>query len=306
MGHLFRALNLIAYLERIGEKYMIVANEDARSIEILRHKSIPFEIADLEDTVSDWESNIVKKHTPSVWINDRLDTNILHSQNIKKNSISLVSFDDTGTGAELADLNFGMMPCNYDRALQGKLVRKGISYFIINPEVEQYRRKRTSLKKIIVTLGGSDTYGVTLKVAERLKQLDFDTTIVTGPSFIHDKELGAISSGHFTVKRSVPSLLKEFYEYDLAITGGGITPFEANASGLPCLIIATEPHETDNALFLERSGSSIYCGFYSDVNFNNLLAGTVDIISMSAKGLNAIDMNGAERVYDEIANLSKL
>lgn len=303
MGHLFRALNFIAFLNKKKKKHIVILNDDAAAKEILKHNGISFVTVDLEDVSGDWETRIIQQYRISVWINDRLDTNLQHSRNVKKNNIHLVSFDDTGDGAELADLNFGMMPCNYEKNLSGKIVKKGIEFFILNEDVVRYKRKRTEMKKILVTLGGSDTYGVTLKVIERIKHFNYDITIVTGPSFIHTKELDMISGGQFKIKKSISSLISEFYEHDIAITGGGITPFEANASGLPCLIIANERHEIENGEFLKRLGTSDYLGYYADIDFNNLSIKEYNIKEMSKLGMERIPENAVERVYDEIIKL---
>ena len=303
MGHLFRALNFIEYLESKKEKYVVVLNDDAKAKEILQNKNIPVETVSLDDVSGDWETRIIQQYKISVWVNDRLDTKEQHSRNVKKNNIHLVSFDDTGDGAALADINFGMMPCNYGKSLNGKIIKRGIDFFILNKDVGKYKRKRKEMKRILVTLGGSDTYGVTLKVAERLKHLNCDATIVAGPSFIHTKELEVISNGHFKIKKSLSSLVAEFHEHDLSITGGGITPFEANACGLPCLIIANEPHEVENGKFLQQLGSSDYLGYYSDIDFDYLLTKEYNIDEMSKLGMEHIPDDGVERVYNEIIKL---
>ena len=38
-------------------------------------------------------------------------------------------------------------------------------------------------------------------------------------------------------------MAEEMSRHDLAVTGGGMTPFEANAAGLPCIVVANETFE---------------------------------------------------------------
>ena len=303
MGHLFRALNFIKCLEKHREKYVVILNDDDKAKTILKQKGITFETADINDYAGDWETRLIRKYNLHAWINDRLDTERKHAENVKKNKISHITFDDCGTGSELADINFGLMPCNYNNNLKGKIIKRGIDYFIVNEQVDKYKRKRRKMEKIVVTLGGSDTYGVTLKVAQAVRKLKLDITIIIGPSFQHQKELSSIAGNTIVVKNTVPSLIEEFYNYDLAITGGGITPFEANASGLPCVIIANEPHEVLNGKFLEQSGSSIFIGYYTDADFSSIPFDKIDIQQMSAAGLNTINTKGAENIYNTIKNL---
>jgi spore coat polysaccharide biosynthesis predicted glycosyltransferase SpsG len=303
MGHLFRCLNFIKLLEKKRESYVVILNEHSQSESILKKEKIVFETVDLNDITSDWETRLIKKYKPAIWINDRLETTLNHVKNIIKNNIHLISFDDIGEGGNFADINFGMMPCFYEK-INGKNAKTGLDFFILNENVNKYQRKRKKIKNVIVTLGGSDTYGVTIKVADALKKLEIKTTIITGPSFQDKSDLLNIIDGKsVTIKSSVPSLIKEFYNYDLAITGGGITPFEANATGLPCLIIANESHEVDNGLFLKELGSSDFAGFHANISFASFTAENYNIEKMSEVGLENFHVHGAENIYNEIERL---
>jgi spore coat polysaccharide biosynthesis predicted glycosyltransferase SpsG len=299
MGHLFRALNFIDYLNTKNSSYIVFINNDPIACNILQSKNIPFETVYLMDHDSDWESKLILKYRVDIWINDRLDTIIKHAENVKKNTIKLVTFDDKGSGAELADIHIAALSFDKIEILKGKRVLTGLEYLILNKEIEKYRRIRKFCKKIIVTFGGSDTYGVTLKVIDILKSIHKKATIHIGPSFQHSAELKAMIDDNFHIINNVPSLIEVFHEYDLAITGGGLTPFEANASGLPCIIIANEIFEIQNGHFLENIGSSIFAGYYKDIQ-HEVFNKSFDIENMSIAGIENIKLDGAKKVYTEI------
>ena len=108
----------------------------------------------------------------------------------------------------------------------------------------------------------------------------------------------------FEVIGSVPSLIKEFEKYDLAITGGGITPFEGNASGLPCLIVANEDFEIPNGKYLHSAGSSIFLGFHENIDFIDFKnIKNLDLEQMSEAGLENLDTKAINRIYKEIMSL---
>jgi spore coat polysaccharide biosynthesis predicted glycosyltransferase SpsG len=187
--------------------------------------------------------------------------------------------------------------------LKGKRVLTGIQYLALNKEIDRYRRARTHLKSpTLVTLGGSDTYGVTVQVVALLKKLNWGATVIVGPSFQHDEELKQILGGRFTVKRGVPSLIQEFVHYDLAITGGGATPFEANASGLPCIIVANEPHEIEIAQYLAGIGSSVFAGYYREI-VEKVFDIDLNIEEMSRTGMEKIGTDGVDNIFREIVAL---
>lgn len=105
---------------------------------------------------------------------------------MKNEGVLLAAIDDCGEGADYVDLHFCAMLFHN---LRGRHIYSGKEYMILNPEIARYRRRRTALNKILVTLGGSDTYGVTVKVVKILKEKGLKADIVTGPDFQHSDEL---------------------------------------------------------------------------------------------------------------------
>lgn len=305
MGHLFRGLNFIDYFSRRGYKILVLINDNEIAKEILKSKEINFRTVDLNDLHSNWEKEIIQKENILVWINDRLDTEETHSKNVTALGCKLINFDDRGSGAKYSDLGIYGLAFIKDNTLGGQKVLYGSDYLILNPEIDRFKRKRSGHpKSILVTLGGSDTYGVTLKIISKLKKLSIEATIIIGPSFQHLSELESICGNQYLIKQTVPSMIEEFSYYDLAITGGGITPFEANASGLPTLVVANEIHEIPNGEYLQKLGSSRFLGFHENFILD-ASSFDLDIESMSKQGLAGLDTKGIERIYKEIDSLQR-
>jgi len=299
LGHLYRTLNFIEYLDGLNERYIVIMNDDPVSTSILEQREITHVTVALNDTQSDWETAIINQYGITTWINDRLETYKKHASHVKKHKVQLVTFDDRGTGASLADIHFAPLFFSGKELLQGKRVLTGINYLVLSREIDVCRRPRRHLDSILVTLGGSDTYGVTVQVVNLLKRLNRSATIVVGHSFQHHSELEQIIDGRFTVKRRVPSLIKEFVRHDLAITGGGVTAFEANASGLPCIIIANERHEIEIGQYLAGVGSSIFAGFYQQLD-EKVFSLDLNLDAMSRNGIEKIKTDGVENVFREL------
>ncbi|MCT7522598.1 hypothetical protein N5T57_06660 [Aliarcobacter cryaerophilus] len=303
MGHLFRMLNFIKYLEEKKQNFIFFINKNQKTKEILEKNNYKYEIVDLNNFSQNWETALIKKYDLKYWINDRLDTNEKHTKNILKNNIKLITFDDLGDGAKFCDINICGLTFN-NKNIKGKKVLKGVDYLILNSQINFYKKQRYNLENILVTLGGSDTYAVTIKVLKLLKKYNIKATIHIGPSFEHKKELEEELTNDFEVIDFVPSLIEEFSKYDLAITGGGITPFEANASGLPCLIVANETFEIPNAEFLHSIGSSTFLGFHKNIDekiFQDIYK--IDLDKMSQNGLLNLKINAVEEIYREIMDL---
>lgn len=304
MGHLYRALNLADGLAQAGAEFTFYLNDHAPSRKILVNRGLPHRIVDLRDFIGDWEAALIRQDGIALWLNDRLDTDICHAEKIKAAGIPLVTFDDRGTGAALADLHIAALAFDEQERLAGDRLLRGADYLILNPQIADYTRQRLQLASILVTLGGSDTYGVTVKVVQLLKQMNMVATVVVGPAFLHRAKLDEVMTDGFILKQCIPSMIAEFYRHDLAITGGGITPFEANASGLPCVVIANELFEIPVGKELHRLGGSVFAGHHEAL-MGPLFSIDLPLEQMSQAGMRNISLQGTKRVISALLELSK-
>jgi len=256
----------------------------------------------LIDTASNWEQEIIQNQGIDIWVNDRLNTDRQHALNVKSTNIKLVTLDDRGSGAELANLNVAALVFDHLEQLRGDRVLTGAEYLILDQEINHFRRLRTQIKRMLVSMGGSDTYGVTVQVVQMLKKFSIPVTVITGPGFEHMERLQKVMPEHFDLRINVPSLIEAFFEFDLAFTAGGVTPFEACASGLPCIVIASEEFEIPVGEYLQQIGAGLFAGYYKllkEVNVDE----SVDIKGMSRRAMLSVDTKGADRVYKEIMAL---
>ncbi len=300
MGHLFRALALAEAVTNRGREVRFYINDFAPATALLRARNCSFETVPLQ--AGDWEPDIIRRDGITTWINDRLDTNAAHAVRVQNADAHLVTFDDRGRGADQADLNIVAFPASDCERLPGKRILTGLDYLVLDPAIARLRRPRERLESLVVSMGGSDTYGITLEVMRALKSRAMAATIILGPGFAHEPGLAAIMDANFKLKRNVPSLAEEFALHDLAITAGGITPCEANAAGLPCIVIATEPWESRTGEILASLGGSLFAGPRDRIDFS-IFARLPDIATMSRAALAHVPANGAARVTQEILSL---
>lgn len=297
MGHLFRGLALAEALTSQGGKVHFYLNAFAPAEELLRARGHSFTTVPLDD--GNWAGPIIQRDRITAWINDRLDTGAIHAQSVRDAGAHLVSFDDRGAGAHLADINIIAFPADEDEKLPGRRVLTGTRALVLDPAIAAFRRPRGSLNSLVISMGGSDTYGVTVQVAQALRQRGMAATAILGPGFAHDEALAAVKHGGLTIKRNVPSLAEEFSHHDLAITAGGLTSCEANAAGLPCIVIATETWEARTARALQRLGGSLFAGNRDNIDFS-CLDRPLDIAAMSTSALRGVPHDGAKVIAREI------
>mgnify|MGYP000727035526 CR=1 FL=1 len=240
----------------------------------------------------------------AVWINDRLDTTAAHVERVKTAGVPVATFDDRGSGAALSDLNVASLvfdPEEVDR-LQAHRVMNGVAYLVLNPAIAGFRRHRTQMDSVLVTLGGADTYGATVKVVRLLRDKPWRVTVVLGPTFVHHEALAEVMPSHFELKHGVASMAEEMARHDLAVTGGGMTPFEANAAGLPCLVVANEHFEIPVGKALESLGGCRFVGYHEAIDAS-AFEQPLDIAGMSAQAMATVGLEGVQRVVAAIHKL---
>jgi spore coat polysaccharide biosynthesis predicted glycosyltransferase SpsG len=302
MGHLFRMRNLALLLRARQIPFVLLINEHPPALELLRREGLPFEVMDLT-RVAHWAPDAIRRHRVRTWVNDRLDTELIDARAIKDAGIPLVTFDDRGPGASLADLHIAALAVDPGERLAATRVVRGLDYLILNPEIARWRRQRTEPRRIMITLGGSDTYGVTVKAVALLRRHARNASVIIGPGFQHRAALDAELTAGFELKIGLPSLIEEMNRHDLAITGGGITAFEAAASGLPVIAIANEWFEVPVAQHLAKLGAARYAGHHSRLD-ENAFAIPHDLTAMSSAGLAQVPLHGAERVCQLLLELT--
>lgn len=299
MGHLFRMLRFALFLRENNEQVIFFMNSHQPAMTTLSKNGFDYENVFFRDLESNWEQQLIHKHGIDVWVNDRLDTDAMHARHVKDAKVKLLTFDDRGDGAAMADLHVAALVFDKIRKLRGRKVLSGVQYLILDKGIDDYRRQRRSLNKIVVTMGGSDTYGVTIQIVEMLKDSEIPVTVIVGPGFEHMERLQQVMSDHFDLWVNVPSLVKAFAEFDLAITSGGVTPFEACASGLPCIVVATEEFEIPVGKNLERLGAALYAGHYKKMKKISIDPST-NVQAMSERAMLCVDTKGVDRVYKEM------
>ncbi|MDA9437534.1 hypothetical protein XH98_00080 [Bradyrhizobium sp. CCBAU 51745] len=302
MGHLFRAMVLAEGLRAAGHAVKFYVNDHPATAALLTQRGLPFEVVPLEDVEQNWEGKAIERDDIKVWVFDRHRTDQRSAHRIKAKDIPLVTFDDRGGGAALADLHIAAMPCEDGREFAGKRVLTGIRYLMLDPAIAAFRRQRSAVESMVVTLGGADTYGVTMKIMRLLSGRALRKTVILGPAFLHENELAPHWTSDFVIKRSVPSLIEEFARHDVAVTGGGMTPFEANAAGLPCVVVANEDFEIPVGRELAKLGGAVFAGHHSALD-ESLFALDLPVAEMSRAGMQAVPIDGTQRVVEAIVAL---
>ena len=195
----------------------------------------------------------------------------------------------------------------------------GPRYFVLDRSYDAYtgtvREIADTANRILLTAGGSDPSGLTLKALAALERIDdrgLEIRIVIGPAFARESRsaiaAAAERSRHrTTLLRQPRSLAAHMAWCDLALSASGLTKYELAATGTPAILLSIDAdHVAFNRLF-ERFGTANHLGVAEDIAVPAVSEAVTAMLddaeargAMSAAGRAMLDGRGAGRVADEI------
>lgn len=167
----------------------------------------------------------------------------------------------------------------------------GAEYLVLPRALLDYhnREKKISpqIQQICVSMGGVDSFGTTLKLAEWLPQMlqGVKIDLVLGGGFQYSSELGKIIAHHedIAVYRNIDYIYELFFRADLAFCAGGNTLHELACIGTPTIVIPSMPHEVRNGKAFERRGFGICLPITHEVSVDDVQKGVVQFLMSTAR-----------------------
>lgn len=309
MGDVTGSLAIADELLRRGFSPSFIIDNDAEAVQAVSSAGFRIEAV----VTGEEEAAYAGRHFNAIVVN-QLNTPYETLRVIKRHCEMLVTIDDTGDASRgLADLRIN--PLYYD---EGALCDTG--YIPLHPEFQEAhgmeREVSDELRHILVTMGGSDTYGLIPQIIRMLSAYPSSTyiTVITGPAFKHDKELQealADAERAFTVYHSVDAAgMRRWMQWaDAAICAAGNTLFEMACCGTPAAVLCGEPHEEETAYRLQSLGFGIVMPFSPALN-KELLKESLERLAsrkmreaQSVQGRKLIDGKGIIRIVDALERL---
>jgi UDP-2,4-diacetamido-2,4,6-trideoxy-beta-L-altropyranose hydrolase len=307
MGHIYRTLNLADAMSSWAKVSFVTRGDSIAAIKLA--EKYPTKTTKNDDE----EYTLLKAIHPDVVIVDKLNTDGAYMRRLKTTNRVLVSFDDCGEGVNQADIAFNVL-YQCEKKKQGStIVFTEPSYAIINPHFSETRKKeRIGAIRILVTLGGADTLGLTQTVIETLDSLseEFTITTVIGPAFKHYKEIDKAVTAcihKIDVRLNISDMWNVMAESDLAISAGGNTLFELAATGTPAIVLCEELFELETADRMMEAGTCENLGYSKPLDEKRLKLTAQKMIndpdkrkSMGLAGKRLVDGLGSNRVSEII------
>lgn len=242
MGHVYRAVALAR--ELADHDLQIVTRADGEyklGYSFLADQ--PYEIVPIRSENEFFE--YIREVSPDLSILDILDTDEMYMKRVRKKTRFVVSLEDLGEGARLADIVINDL---YTDLYPHSNHWYGVENAVLSPAFETVKPNenvKETVEEILVTFGGTDPQNLTEKTLQSVAQLDYDgnVTVVLGPGYKHGEVVLKNFGLEGRVLQSVDNMALVMRKADVALTSGGRTVTELMTLGVPTIVCCQNTRE---------------------------------------------------------------
>jgi len=338
-GHLMRCLSLAAELRKRRKKAVFAfagLNHAARSLGEwhgypyfhLPRENLAMEARQLRARGSELPQALILdlSHQYTLANSERVPAYVGALRELVGLVVMLDGFGDESVAGRVSELEIDVLVVPYVGAETDRHVPAGVRarlagprYFVFSPTFQKWGGKKRSIRRradrLLLTFGGTDPSGVTLKAlsaANLIVDRRLQIRVIVGPGFeerlarrIRD---AAVDGSHSIEIVPAPECLASHFRWcDLAVSGSGLTKYELALTGTPSIqLCINEAHARANKVFA-RAGTAADLGLHGAVTARRLAIEIQRVLDdfecrkeMSRRGLVLADGRGAERVISEL------
>lgn len=160
----------------------------------------------------------------------------------------------------------------------------GPQYVLLHPDIGLYTHPGTTkVKKVLITMGGSDEKNYSLKILQSLRSQSLDTlsvSVICGAGYNHKTSLNSETSRWQKPPKilyNMQEIYKSFFSYDCVISAGGLTASELVFTKTPAILYATVSHQMNRCQYFSDHNWCLYEKKPDLSNFAQLFSQLPDI-----------------------------
>ena len=313
-GHLMETMTVADELRHRGHSPHFVITRDSDAERLVTSRGFSFSATALTDAAP----RLVDASTVVV---DHRSIELRHLLALRESGRRVAVIDQLGNKPIVADLliNAAIVPRwrEYDFPQEPPKLLFGPDYMALRPNLPHIHRTR-SPRKLLITMGGVDRSGATLRIIDALAAPlfnNFTKEIVVGAGFPHHEALQARRArldDSFTFAHAVNDLPQRMAEAALTLCAGGNTLYELACLATPAMVLWEDPHEREQGEAFAAHGAAEVAGQGATLRLEALRQHVADLLSsperlvaLSSAGRRLVDGHGTQRICDEIEKLER-
>lgn len=314
-GHLLRCRTLAQELRDLGCQVVFAVREGEAAIDRLRKEEYPVVAANSAHPFDyqDWLTQAVETIQADALIFDARDCPPAQAlRHIKDGGTLVAAIDHPDPSKLLADITFHppvpQLTKPKNKAFEGQAY-VGWDWVILGGNFEMPRPcPRQGPLRVLVTMGGSDDAGLTLRAIRALEQLnhEFTATVVLGLGFSRLGELNSLlakARRTYELLHDIDNMVVVMAGTDLAVASFGVTAYELAAMGVPAIHMCLSPDHEQSASAFVAAGMAGCVGHHGQVSETELAIAIGALLEdektrhrMSNESLRRLDGKGAHRI----------
>lgn len=259
LGHVTRCLALAKDFRNHGHRVVFAMNNFDFGVKNVQSEGFEVHIKDENISYFDWIINLVTAHHIKIFIGDvrdNLPLKIILA--LKQKKVLTVAIDEPSDYAKACDLCFYPPHATIDTSRYSGRVFQGFEYVILREEFYRpFTKTSTQPPRILIMMGGTDVYNVTLPLLKHIVSLKLLVSI----SIILPKEHPqyALIQGinhDVTLYSNIQDMPQFLSTIDCALIMFGTSAYELVAMEVPSLHICFNDEQFRASEMFEKNGFS--------------------------------------------------
>jgi spore coat polysaccharide biosynthesis predicted glycosyltransferase SpsG len=324
MGHLSRCIQLAKLLKKKGVTSYFLIKKNNISISYIisfgfRFFILPNQISESQEII---EIKKLKKkfEIGLIFIDLRKTLSKEYFKKLKK-TVKIIVIDNYEESSLQADLiiwpwsDLKELKRNIPSEFRKKILT-GQEYMILG-KISKGKARKKSSRTLLISMGGSDKSGITLRLIRSLKKskIDLKMKVVTGKFFKDSKNLqNAIKNDRrFSIIKDPDSLIPLMKSSYIGIFTFGITTYEALYVGIPSMILTHSLQNNIYAKLLSKNNCIEYLGYFKKIHYKEI-PNRIKMLQNNRKrreeminiGKKFVDGKGKNRITNKILELLEI
>jgi len=273
LGHIYNSL-IIANDITSHDLHFLVDKNSLLGFEKIKSKNYHVKIQESDNIVDD-----ILEIDPDIVINDRLNNSIKYMLKLKKQNLKIINFEDDGDGSRYADLTINAI---YSSKKFQQDHYYGYQYYLLRDEFfirGPVKNINITVRKILITFGGTDPGNLTLKVLESIYEYclshDIVINIVAGIGYDNIDSLAYFKG--VNIHQDIKNISSFMVDSDIIFSAIGRTIYEIASLGIPALLLAQNPRELTHTFGYGENGF-INLGNGADISPDRIKKKFIDLV----------------------------